>query len=775
MQELEWQDKLSKRETEVLALLAAGLSNKEIAQKLFLSIETVKWYNNQIYSKLGVSNRTQAANQARARQIAISKPGPKAAEEWKANTNLPAQLSSYVGREKERSDLIGLLQAARLVVLTGTGGSGKTRLAIEVGHTVVHNYPDGVWLVDCSSVREPAQVALAIASALKENRSSITSALNRIKRYLLRKQMLLIIDNFEHLLAEAPTLTEILAAAPEITMLVTSRERLNVTGEHEYAVPPLSLPSPDGREEPEKLKEIESIKLFIDRVKAVKPNINLGSQDLVCIARMCVRLDGLPLAIELAAPQVKVFPVATIEQRLLIDLNSLPEGPRDLPARQRTLRATLEWSLKLLSEPQRHLFIRLAVFNGGGTLKAIEEVCGRGLATDVPSLLTALVEKNLVTPVEGRDGELYFKLLETVRQFSVEWLDTLNNDQDTHRLHAEYFVKLAEKAADEIRGANHTNWFKRLRSEQDNLRSALAWSFAHNELDFGGRLAGALTYYWTYNGLAAEGRRWTELALQRVGDATPELQAGVLLSAGILSSHLNDFEKSKGSLQKAHTLYKQLGNERKAAWCLMYLGFASIESADGMQQGVELVRACMARFHQFGDQGGEAMASIVLGEIARVAGDYAAAKNYYEEGLILVKQSGERLREAMFLENLGFVANHAKDYELAQDYIKKSLVIFLDMGSPMGILSILGGLSGPIAALGYPKKAARLLGAANARLETLGADDSPADQVEIRLSIQNLRAELGEEEYANAWAEGQKLTYQEAAEYALQDQALETK
>src|SRR3990172_2549849 len=167
MQELEWQDKLSKRETEVLALLAAGLSNKEIAQKLFLSIETVKWYNNQIYSKLGVSNRTQAANQARARQIAISKPGPKAAEEWKANTNLPAQLSSYVGREKERSDLIGLLQAARLVVLTGTGGSGKTRLAIEVGHTVVHNYPDGVWLVDCSSVREPAQVALAIASALK--------------------------------------------------------------------------------------------------------------------------------------------------------------------------------------------------------------------------------------------------------------------------------------------------------------------------------------------------------------------------------------------------------------------------------------------------------------------------------------------------------------------------------------------------------------------------------------------------------------------------------
>jgi len=774
MQLQEWHETLGKREIEVLALISDGLSNGEIAQKLFLSIETVKWYNKQIFSKLGVSNRIQAANQAREHQILSSRPVSKTSEEHKGKTNLPAQLTSYVGREKEISEINRLLQSARLVVLTGAGGSGKTRLAIEVGQTVIQNYPDGVWMVDLSTIADLAYVPNAIASTLQINASSNTPVAELIKRYLLRKQLLLIIDNFEHLLAQAPTLTAILTAAPGVTILVTSRERLNVYGENEYPVPPLSLPPREGSEESGKYQEFESVKLFLDRVRAVQPGLSIGQEEMASIARICVRLDGLPLAIELAAPQIKVFPLAIIEKRLLNDLDALAEGPRDFPARQRTLRATLEWSLNLLSETERRLFIRLAVFNGGGTLKAIEEVCGRELGADVPGLLTALVEKNLITPSERRDGELYFKLLETVREFNLELLGALNEDQELFRLHAEYFVKLAEKADDEIRGTAHEYWFKRLRSEQNNLRSALAWSFDHNELDLGNRLAGALDYYWYYNGLAAEGRRWTDLALERAGDAAPELQAAVLLTAGNLSYALNDLEKSEEFLQKALKFYNQMGDERKAAWSSIYLGMASIESADRIDEGLDLVQQCVTKFRQLGDKAGEAQALNILGELARVDGDYGAAKIYYEECLELVKQSGERIREAIQYENLGVVAYHHKDYDLAQDYLKKGLVLFLEMGAPFGLATILGSLAGPTASLGYPKRAARLLGASNAQLETLGIDQQPADQVEVKLFIENTRDELGEEEFSKAWAEGQKMTIQEAVEYALQDHALET-
>jgi predicted ATPase/DNA-binding CsgD family transcriptional regulator len=491
-----WIEPLHQREIEILNLISEGLSNLEISQRLNLSSETVKWYNKQMFKKLGVNSRAHAVKIASQQGILRPRDTSPTVEETAVRSNLRAQLTSFIGRQEEVQEIKGLLKTSRLVVLTGAGGTGKTRLALQVAAELAPAYRDGVWLVELATISDPALVANAIAEVLKVNPIGEASPLEILKRFLRRKHLLLLLDNFEHLPEATPLVGELLAAASQLTILATSRERLHVYGEQEYPVYPLRLPDTTHLEPIEKLLTYEAINLFVQRARSIQPKLKFSEKNLPAIVQICLRLDGLPLALELAASQVKTYPPPILAQQLEKSLGTLPDGPRDLPARQRTLRATIEWSENLLGLDEKTLFARLAVFSGGGTLDAIELVCSVGLGEKIIELLSALVEKNLVIPREGQDGELRFTMLETIHDYARKRLIPSDESQEIHRRHAACYTDLAGVAYREFRTFRQVYWFAKLRAEQDNLRATLAWSLGSGDITYPLRLVETLRDQW---------------------------------------------------------------------------------------------------------------------------------------------------------------------------------------------------------------------------------------------------------------------------------------
>ncbi len=773
---LPWKETLSPREIEILRLVAEGLTNREISQKLHLALETIKWYNKQIFSKLGAKNRTQATKLAD--EFGLLDPGSRKTEliekQPRLLSNLPAQLTSFVGRKNEINEIEELLKTSRLVTLTGAGGIGKTRLALHVAGELINNYRDGVWLVELAGIRDPILVPNAIANALRLDTSRSNSIIEVLKRYTKGKHLLLVIDNFEHLLAAAPVVGELLSAAPLLTVLVTSRELINVYGEHEYIVQPLMLPDLKASETTENLLDFEAINLFLQRAKAAHPKLVINEDEISAVVQICARLDGLPLAIELAASQIKFYPPSLLAIRMEKSLDTLSSGPIDLPERQRTLRASLAWSYDLLPEDEKTLFARLAVFNGGGNLEAIERICSKGLSGNVSDLLVSLVNKNLVILRERRDGVLQFLMLDTILEYSKEKLALSEEGEEIHLLHASYYADLAEEANNEILGTKHKYWFQRFQTEQDNFHSAIAWSLLGHEHIFGLRIAANLKYFWIYKGLAADGLRWVMLALEKDNNQTLELRADLLTSASSLSNYSFTKQNAEKKLVEAIDIYEQLGDERKKAWALSYLSLLSDQMlAAEIQKGLGLAHESLAIFDRLGDKPGIAFANNMLGELARMNKDYISAKGYYETALDIVKQTGERIREGINYVNLGFIAFHEKEYHLAEQHIKQSLSIFLELNSYYGLAKHLSSLAGPTAALGFPKKAARLLGAANEEIESLNIKHVYADLPEIRLFYDNIYLKLGKKKFEEFWKEGQRMTVQEAVAYALKDAVAE--
>lgn len=767
VQDLTW------REQEVLGLLAKRLSNKEIGANLHLAESTVKWYNQQIFSKLRVTNRKQAVQ--RAGDLKFFETQAKGFTEEKAQhlSNLPAQLTSFIGRKKEVAEIKQLLVSSRLVTLTGAGGSGKTRLALRVARDLIDFHKDGVWLVELAAITDPRLVPNEIANVLKINSRGETPRVELLKRSLESKHLLLVLDNFEHLDEAALMLGELLALASNLTILVTSRAKLNIYGEQEYLLSPLKLPKLNQRENTEDLLNYESIVLFIQRAKASQPNLTLKKEDIEAIARICVRLDGLPLAIELSAPLAKIYGFDPLAQRLEEDLEAIPKGPRDLPKRQQTLRATMDWSYRLLDEDEKILFDRLSAFSGGGTLEAIETICNARLTANTIDKLTSLVEKNLVFSVEARDGEVHFTMLETIKEYSHEHLAARPGANEVYRKHAAYYAGLAERSNKEIRGQLNNYWLKRLMVENLNLRSALVWSLEGDEHEFGLRMVGALAYHWVYNGLSAENSPWIALALENSKNAVTSLRAAVLRTAGSIAYSLSDLDRSRDMFQTELKLYQDLGDEFNEAIALTDFSIASLGSSRELSEILPMTFRALEIFSKFDDKAHMADTHNVIGELTRFHGDYKTAKKHYQLCLALSKESGERLREAMQYNNLGFIAFHEGDYEGAARNTKKSLSIFVEMDSYFGIANHLACLAGPVAALGFPKRAARLLGAANAHLETLGTDQEPADQPEIELYIRTTQKALSETAFQQAWQEGQRMTIQEAVAYALSEEEAE--
>ncbi|MEE9514129.1 MAG: LuxR C-terminal-related transcriptional regulator, partial [Anaerolineales bacterium] len=431
---------LSERERAILRLLADGLTNREIADRLYLSYETVKWYNKQIYAKLGVANRTHAASLARERGLLDGENIPPADVSPSPRHNLPAQLTSFIGRETQTIEIADLLRdrSVRLVTLTGPGGVGKTRLALEVAYGLSPEFSDGIYLVNLAPIHQPDRVADTIISTLNLNIPAEMSASEILIKYLHGRRMLLLIDNFEQVLDAAPLLVNLLSAAADLKLLVTSREALGAYGETDFSVPPLSLPNIDHLETVSDSLQCESIELFAQRARAAKPRFRLSEKNLEPVSAICIRLDGLPLAIELAAARTKRLAPAELLKQLDLSMAALKVGPRGVPDRHRTLEATITWSCNLLTDAEKALFASLSVFQGGFTLGAAERVAGDHVGVD--DGLESLVGKNLLVQRGGFAEAYRFRMLETIHEYARDLLSEGNElDRYRHR-HAEYFV-----------------------------------------------------------------------------------------------------------------------------------------------------------------------------------------------------------------------------------------------------------------------------------------------------------------------------------------------
>src|SRR5690606_27967686 len=432
---------LSEREQEILVLMAEGLSNREIAQSLVLSVGTVKWYAKQLYSKLGVSNRTSAA--ARGRELGLLYDGDAATSRPAARTpvqvahNLPAQVTSFVGREQEIAEVLERIARHRLVTLVGPGGVGKTRLALQVAGRLVERFADGVFFVDLAPLSNPERIPETIAAVLDLHETPGRPIDETLRASLRDRQLLLLLDNFEHLIEAAPLVTDLLATAPGLRFLVTSRAVLHLYGEHVYEVPPLSLPALDPSTAG--VPDSEAVRLFVQRARAAGAELELTGEALQQIAAICIRLDGLPLAIELAAARTRLFSPEKLLEKLAASFDTLRGGPRDRHERHQTLRATIDWSYNLLDTEEQRLFARLSVFMGGRTIEAVEEVCAPDLRLDVVDGLESLLDKSLLRQVEGPEREPHFRMLETIYEYASEKLDELGETEMVRRRHAEYF------------------------------------------------------------------------------------------------------------------------------------------------------------------------------------------------------------------------------------------------------------------------------------------------------------------------------------------------
>lgn len=761
-------DALNGREKAILQRMSAGLSDQQIADELFLSLNTVKWYNHQMYSKLRVSSRTQAI--ACAKDLGVLDSGTPMPPV--SSYHPPAQTAPLIGRQREMAEVKRLLRASRLLTLTGTGGIGKTRLALGVAAEVAADFTDGVCFVDLAPLTDHTLVAQAIAGALGVLEQPTEPLLATLKRVLTQRELLLLLDNFEQVIEGAPLVTGLLAAAPCLKVLVTSRESLRLAGEQEYLVPPLSLPAAKAASV-EHLIASEAGLLFVRRAQMALPRFEVSEATAPVIGDICTHLDGVPLAIELAAARCKLFTPQALLERLEgtgagSPLRTLAGGSRDGPPRQRTLRDSIAWSYHLLDAEEQRLFARLAVFRGGRSLEAIEDVCGEDLSIDVLDGLASLVDKNLVQQKEALDGTLRFVMLEMIQEYAGEQLKASGEEEAMRRRHADYFVELAERAEPEFRLAGYEYWAQRLELDVENVRAVLEWSLNGGHVTLGARLAGALCLFWYGGGYHVEGRRWTQHLLQRLDDVPLLYQPKFLVSAGHMAM-LYGLEEGQPLFIKALAIARELEDQLQVAWALALQGYTMLRDP---QAAIALVEESLALFRTLHHQPGVAQALNILGEIARFSGDNGRAKRLYEECLEVSQQTGERRRIVFMYNNLVFIALHEGQAEHARDLARRGLQLARAMNNTLDLAKSLGTLAGALGALGQFRQAARLHSASASALERLGAFQQPNDQREIDGMIAVARAQLDEAAFQGAWAEGHELTLEQAAEQALDGHTL---
>ena len=678
--------------------------------------------------------------------------------------NLTGELSPLIGREQEIIAVGELLrrEEVRLATLTGIGGTGKTRLAQSVARELLGEFEDGVFFIDLATTSDPALVPMAVAKPLGVQESGGKPLIDALREYLRERQMLIVLDNFEQVTSAVTLVRELLSTAPRLKVLVTSREQLHLSAEHVFGVPPLALPA-EGRLPPaDELLDYAAVALFVERARAARPSFALSGENARAVVDICTRLDGLPLAIELAAARVKVLQPQAILARLENRLKLLTGGARDLPARQQTMRGTISWSYDLLDAGERRLLNRIAVFAGGATLEAAEAVCNAGgdLGVEVLDGVISLVDKSLLMQKEQEDGEPRFRLPEIVREYALEQLESSGEADEIRRRHALYFLSLVEEAEPELRGPRQAEWFDRLEEEHDNLRAALRWMIEH-DADSGLRMAGVVSRFWGVHGHLTEGRRWLEATLEKASRLATSARAKALVGAGDLAWSMGDSEAAQKFDEEGLEVSREAGEKQLAAAALNGLGIAA-HMQDDLVQARFYFEECLKIGREIGDM---RMTSIALGnlaEAARAQNDLATARPLYEEGLALIRQHGDKQHMTVMLVNLGTLAYAEGDYESSRRYYTESLTFAQELDDKRIIVGGLDGFGALAARRGEWERAARLAGAAAALRESTGFELETADRSFHDKYVAEVRATLGDEAFARNYTAGQSLRLKEA-------------
>jgi predicted ATPase/serine/threonine protein kinase len=674
--------------------------------------------------------------------------------------NLPQALTRFVGRRQEIAEVQDWLARERLVTLVGPGGIGKTRLALEVAARVVDEYRDGVWLVALASLADPESVPQAIASTLGVREHGTRSILEALVAWLKERSLVIVLDNCEHLVEACARVTHtLLEASAGLRVLATSRETLSVTGEVSWQVPALAFPAPDASD----ALECESVRLFVDRATLAKPSF-AGEQAASAVAALCRRLEGIPLAIELAAARAKALSVEQILERLDDRFRLLSGGSRTAPTRQQALRATLDWSYDLLTEEESALLRHLGVFSGGWSLEAAEAICppSAAEATDVLDLLIRLVDKSLVVHDLGAER---FGMLETIREYALERLWTAGEGGEALRRHAAFFLLLGEAAGPETQDTRRTEWFERLETEHDNLRTALEWLLEH---DAEGclRLASALRNLWLLHGHLREGRQWLDLALERCPSAPASVRRAALQGNGDLALQQGDLDAARACFEEIARIAEAEGDVRH-----IMLATNSLALMHYRQGDVETARALFEK--NLANDGCTEHSLLLaatlnsLGEIARFEGSWADAQRLYERAVALWRREGDHYGLSIALANLGAVVVEQGDAQRASACYREALTLSRDLGDMVDVSLALDGLAAVTLEQESPGRAARLAGAADGLREAIGYELEPTDEAFRARYLALLRARAGDAGVDAAMAEGRAMTPDQAIDFAL--------
>jgi predicted ATPase len=716
-------------------------------------------------------------------------------------SNIPGQRTGLVGREKEVAAAKELLMCkdVRLVTVTGPGGIGKTRLAMEVASDLVELFPGGIHFVPLSPLSDPSLIPSVIIQTLAIREAGGQSPLEILKKNLrdsLRAPMLLVLDNFEHLIQAAPTLAELLATGPHLKILVTSRAALHVYGEHEFPVPALAVPDLRSMPPVDVVSQYPAVALFVQRGVAVKPDFALNRENASAVIEICARLDGLPLAIELAAARVKVLSPSSMRTRLASRLQLLTGGAQDLPQRQQTLRATIDWSYDLLSAAEQKLFRRLSVFVGGCTLEAVEAVCDTkgDLDLDLLDGMASMVDKSLMKQAEQANGESRFVMLETIREYAREKLAASGEEASTKRAHAAYCLVLAEEEAAELSSAERAEWLERFALEYDNFRAGLEWLTETGNAEWGLRLGAALFRFWEMREYFAEGRDRLGKLLKIAGAAAPtKARARALFAAGVLAGEQGDYASADALTRESLNIAHQLGDKQGVAVSLNALAVSSRDRGDvavahslfeeslvqwrelGDQKAVarslsnlasvvklqgdyararSLYAECLSIFRGLGDGTGVAWSLNHQGDVARDQGDSAAAQTLYEQGLAIFRELGDRWGIAGTLADLGTLAREQQNCPAAHTLYRESLKLFQALEHKRGIARLLECFACSAAAQLQPTRSLRLAGAAAALRKNIGAPLTPTEQAKLDATLESARQTLTNTSAATAWLEG---------------------
>ena len=681
--------------------------------------------------------------------------------------NLPQQVTSFIGRERELAEVKKLLASTRLLTLIGVGGIGKTRLSLQVAADSMDDYPDGAWFVELAALTDARLVPQAVASVLGVKEGAGRPVVEALVKYVRDKRMLLILDNCEHLLhACADVAKQLVLAGPGVRILASSREHLRIAGEATYAVPALATPDPNEKFIHTALTQYEAARLFVDRAVAAQPTFAISERNAAAVAEVCHRLDGIPLAIELAASRARALSVETIALRLSDRFRLLTGGDRTALPRQQTLRALIDWSYDLLAERERALLRRLAVFAGGWTLEAVEAIGASGDIdkTDVLDLLTDLVHKSLVA-IEAEGGR--YRLLDTVGQYAKERLTESSEEERIRERHLAYYLALAEKARPELFGPSQGAWLKQLDLEHENLLAVHAWcDRAVNGGESGLRLVDAVKPYWFIRGLLGLRHRLTIDALIRAGAQTRNLsRCQGLFNAGQVCCFMGRYEEAQGHLRESLAIAREIDNAERIVAVLQLLGMSSLGQGDAVTARTYLEEA-LSSATKLGNKVQLAAALNALAQLHRVQGELDAAEPLYARSVALTRELGDRESIAVGLLNLAMVSIGRGELDRARRTLLDVLEFAEETGSKPAWQSVLEVSAGLASMSEAWERAARLFGLAEAQTELTGLHRDPADDAFLAPLIARARAALGEEMFAAAEKAGRALSYAKAVEEA---------